>query len=141
MPADLELARGAVENGGYSVAFAAGGKIIARGTGGGIAPLLEALEGIDASLAGIAAADRVVGLAAALFLKSPQVGVVYGQIMSRGARAHLEAEGIDTVAGDLVPRIMNRDNTGACPMEKMAMGEDNPDVARERIRTLVRGDE
>ncbi len=83
----------------------------------GIAPLLEYLSNGE-SLKGAAAADRIIGKAAAMLLLSAGVTAVYGEVMSETALALLQEGGVSVRYDTLTPMIRNRTNTGPCPMEQ-----------------------
>ena len=109
----------------------------------GVAPLLVWLEeGIDA--AGFAAADRVVGNGAAFLYVLLGVSEVYGAVMSEAALHTLTRFGIGAEYGQLVDHIVNRTNTGYCPMEEAVRGIEDPESAREalvaRLAEMASGD-
>lgn len=128
---DLEMARGELLAGDDTVVIAAGGRVLARGGGGGLMPLLDALERVE-DRADLAVADRVVGLAAAHFL-ADRARAVYGGVMSSPARRRLERAGITVRVGEEVGAIQNRSGDGLCPLESIALEEDDPVTACRRI--------
>lgn len=82
----------------------------------GVGPLLRWLdEGIDA--AGCSAADKVVGRGAAFLYVLLGVKEVHALVMSEKAREVLVAYGIRAACDSCPPRILNRDQTGFCPIE------------------------
>lgn len=83
----------------------------------GIAPMLDYL-GAGVPLEGFAAADRIVGKAAAMLFVRAGVTRVYGEVMSRGGAEYLEAHGVGHSFGTLTDVIINRAGTGMCPMEQ-----------------------
>ena len=91
----------------------------------GIAPLLSLLDAGE-DLRGMAAADRIVGKAAAFLLLCGGVRAVYGEVMSRKARELLEHEGVLVRYGTLVDAIRNRADTDICPMERAVLALNDP---------------
>lgn len=86
----------------------------------GVAPLLALLDrGEDVS--GFAAADKVVGKAAAFLYLRLGVTAVHAAVMSKPAYDLLTAHSIDTTYDTLVPAIRNRAGDGYCPMEQVTL--------------------
>ena len=98
----------------------------------GVAPMVTFLrEGRD--LTGYAAADRVVGKAAAWLFIEAGIREVYAATLSAGGKALLETHGIPVQWDTLTAAIENRDKTGICPMEQAVAGIDDPQAAYEAI--------
>ncbi|WP_163232573.1 DUF1893 domain-containing protein [Bifidobacterium aerophilum] len=106
------------------------------GTGRGVRPLLQWLAD-GQRLDGFAAADRVVGKGAALLYARLGACAVYAQTMSEAGLAALRSNGIAAGYGTLVPRILNRDKTGLCPIERSVASIDDPADAEPAIRAAV----
>ena len=102
----------------------------------GVRPLLDLLEG-NASVAGFAAADKVVGKAAAYLYCILGIHSLYAGIISQPALAVLESRGIPVEYGTLVPGIRNRAGDGPCPMENAVLGIDDPQEALLAIRATL----
>ncbi|MBQ1428349.1 MAG: DUF1893 domain-containing protein, partial [Kiritimatiellae bacterium] len=49
----------------------------------------------------------------------------------------LKKHGVECDADQTVPRIMNRENTGGCPMDAAVLGDDNPASMVKKLRKLV----
>jgi len=116
-----------------------GGRIILRGDGPGIKPILDAIGVLGDDLIGSAVADRVIGKAAALFLAEAGVRWVFGELLSEHAQDHLERSGIHVEGERVVEHIANRSRDDLCPLERIAVENDDPAVARERIRAFICG--
>ena len=74
----------------------------------------------------MAAADHLIGRAAALLLLAAGVKAVYGEVMSEDAHRLLSDAGVRTEYGTLVPEILNRAGTDpaeALPVLRKAMQE------------------
>lgn len=129
---DLERAKRLLTAGDYTVAVCKG-EACHTDTRRGVAPLLGWLDG-GVSFAGFAAADRVVGKAAAFLYLRLGVTAVYGGVMSRPAYDLLTAHGIPAAYGALVPAIRNRAGNGYCPMEQVTLPHTDPAAAEAAIR-------
>lgn len=83
----------------------------------GIVPLLHWLDtGIDA--VGYAAADTIVGKAAAYLYVRLGVDYLYADVISHSGLVLCNAHGIQVEYGSLTECIRNRNHTGNCPMEE-----------------------
>lgn len=91
----------------------------------GVQPLLRPYEeGVRFN--GCAAADRVIGKAAACLYVLLEVERVYAGIVSRPAKEIFEKYGIELEYDMLFELIENRDRTGLCPMETAVINVTDP---------------
>ncbi len=126
---DLELAINRLA--GHTLVLCRDGDVIVSDERG-VAPMVGFLrEGRQ--LSGYSAADRVIGKAAAMLFVKAGVREVYAYIMSKSAVAVLTAHDVPFSYGKLTDRIMNRDNTGLCPMESTVSVTDDVDTGVEMI--------
>lgn len=131
MNKELERAKALLAEGGYTCVVCRGEETYTA-TERGVRPLLSWLnEG--AELAGGAAADRVVGKAAAFLYVLLGVKTVYAPIMSAPARDTLRSSGIEVIADSIVPAIRNRTDTGFCPMESAVWELTDPREAKAAL--------
>lgn len=99
----------------------------------GVKPLLEMIDaGTD--LSGYSAADRVVGRAAAFLYVKLRISEVYSYVLSRPAVEIFDRYRIPVSYEKLVDVIVNRTNTGLCPMESSVMDTNDPEEAEWKIR-------
>ncbi|MBN1480766.1 DUF1893 domain-containing protein [candidate division KSB1 bacterium] len=83
-------------------------------------PLFVCLLEKRDELVGATVVDKIVGRAAALLMTLGRVKEVFTPLASETAKHVLDAAEISLQAENIIPYIINRDNTGMCPMEKMA---------------------
>jgi len=117
-----------------AVVSADGAELILNGQG--LAPVIDLLRENPELLRGAAAADKVIGRAAAMLLAYGGVSSIWGDIMSRPALDFLRESNIEASYGTLVPVLMNRVGSGQCPMEAKAAALDS---AEEAYRAFVLG--
>ena len=99
----------------------------------GVAPLLALLDrGEDVS--GFAAADKVVGKAAAFLYLRLGVAAVHATVISVPAYDLLTAHGVAATYDTLVPAIRNRAGDGYCPMETVTLSLTDAVEAETAIR-------
>ena len=123
----LEKAKMLLTKTGSTCVFC-GNDVILTDNRRGVRPLLDLLEG-NASVKGFAAADKVVGKAAAYLYCILEIRTLYAGIISQPALEVLEERNISVEYGKLVPGIRNRSNDGPCPMENAVLHIDNPQDA------------
>ena len=99
----------------------------------GVAPLLALLDD-GAEVTGFAAADRVVGKAAAFLYLRLGVTAVYAQVISDSALALLTDHGVEVEVETVVPQIRNRAGDGYCPMETVCLPLADPVEAEQAVR-------
>lgn len=131
---DLETAVRALP--GHTLALCRDGAVLTSDRRG-VAPMVTFLrEGRN--LTGYAAADRVVGKAAAWLFIEAGIREVYAATLSAGGKALLETHGIPVQWDTLTAAIENRDKTGLCPMEQaVADAKDSADAFRRIRRRLA----
>lgn len=140
MTAAITRARALLGEGDYTVALCRG-DVTYTDTRRGVAPLLALLDaGTD--VAAFAAADKVVGKAAAFLYLRLGVGEVHAGVISTPAYDLLVSHGITTTYDTLVPAIRNRAGDGYCPMETVTLPLTDPIEAetaiRKRLAELIR---
>ncbi len=102
----------------------------------GISPMIEYLQK-NINLDGFSAADIIVGKAvAALFVKAG-IKEVYGEVMSLAAIELLTKHGITYHYKYLTEKIINRDNTGICPMEQTVKDCDDIEKCYHLLKNKV----
>lgn len=102
----------------------------------GVRPLLDLLAG-NTSVTGFAAADKVVGKAAAYLYCLLGIGSLYAGIISTPALEVLKHRNIPVEYDILVPGIRNRTGDGPCPMENAVLHIDDPEEALVAIQATL----
>ena len=92
----------------------------------GVNDLLQLLENEPQRLQGAVVADKMIGKAAAAIMVVGGVKRVYTNLISTQAREMLEKAGVQVSAIEEAEMILNRDQTGQCPMDKSLNDIDNP---------------
>lgn len=121
---DIEKAKEAL--GTHSIALCKNGKVITSDKRG-VAPLAEFIQG-GTDISGFSAADRVVGKAAAMLMIKAGIAEVFALTISESAEKPLKSHGVRFSFGTRAGRIMNRDKTGACPMETAVADTDDIEI-------------
>lgn len=107
----------------------------------GISPMLDYIAS-STDLKGFAAADKIIGKAAAMLFVKAGVKEVYGSVMSSSAAELLQKHNISCSWGTLTDKIINRKGDGVCPMEQTVAGINDLTEAYEallRRRNELRG--
>ncbi|MBQ2427241.1 MAG: DUF1893 domain-containing protein [Ruminococcus sp.] len=113
MITEMTYARQMLSIGGYKLVVCAKDSVHVSEESG-LASLLS-LVGEDTWI-GAAAADKVVGKAAAMLFVLLRVKSLYAEVITETAKAVLEAQGIECVYGTLVERLIDADGK-VCPSE------------------------
>lgn len=129
---DLVCAKALLGDGGYTVVLCRD-DVTHTDTRRGVAPLLALLDG-GVDVAGFAAADRVVGKAAAFLYLRLGVTAVHATVMSQPAYDLLTAHGVAATCDTPVPAIRNRAGDGFCPMETVTLPLTDVSEAETAIR-------
>lgn len=134
----LSRAKSLFESGGYTCVVVSGDSVYTSDKRG-VKPLMELVDGSD-NWRGAAAADKIVGRAAAFIYVYLGVSRVYAEVMSRAAIDILQANGIGVEYSILTDRIVNRRGDGICPMEEAVEGicdcKQAIDAIRQRLKKL-----
>lgn len=85
----------------------------------GVADLFRLLNDDPEILSGAFVADKVVGKGAAALMVVGGVRDVHADVISRPAVELLKYSDIEIAYGKCVPNIINRSNTGICPVEEL----------------------
>ncbi len=106
---------------------------------GGVAPLMQAIEGIGREeLAGSIVADKVIGRAAALLMAYFGAKEVYAGVLSEKAVPILDRFSIPYHFGSIVQEILNRDRSGTCRFELTVQDVEEPEEAYRRLTAKIR---
>ena len=129
---DVERAKALLTEGGYTVVLCHG-DATHTDTRRGVAPLLALLDRGE-NVRGYAAADKVVGKAAAFLYLRLGVAILHTTVISTSALDLLAAHGVTVTYDTLVPAIRNRAGDGYCPMETVTLPLTDPTEAEIAIR-------
>ena len=122
---DLQTAKNNLD--GHTICLCKDGKCIFSEKRG-IAPMMDFIaEAKD--LSGYSVADLVVGKAVALLFIKCKINGVFAKTLSESAKRVLELYGVDYEYETLTEKIINRDGTDICPMEKAVSGTDDIEEA------------
>ena len=106
----------------------------------GIAPMMGFIaEGID--LKGYSVADLIVGKAVAMLFVKCGIKSVYAKTLSKSGKKMLERHGIHCEYETLTERIINREGTDICPMERTVKDTDDIEegykLLKEKLRQMT----
>ncbi len=101
-------------------------------------PLFVCLRDRREDLKDAVVVDKIVGRAAALLCALGGVKTVITPLASETAKHVLEPANIELYAERTIPYIVNRDNTGMCPMEKMANTCTTPQEFYDKLSQIIK---
>lgn len=118
---DIDIAKRELE--GHSICLCRNGEFLTD-DGRGISPMMNFIaEGKD--LTGFSAADVIVGKAAAMLFVKAGIVCVHGKVMSAAGKDFLDSHDIPNTFDELTDKIINRQGTDICPMEKTVSSLDD----------------
>jgi len=123
---------------GLSIRVEKEDRIIFESTEPMLKPLLVCLQQHTAEMVAATVIDKIVGRAAAYLCVLANVQQVFTPLASLAAQEVLDQAGIPLQAQRLIPQIMNRDNSGPCPMEQMANGFSSAEAFYQALREKIK---
>ena len=136
MQNNLQAAKKLLDTGEYTCVLCKDSNVFTS-TERGVKPLIEWLDS-ENDFNGYAAADKVVGKAAAFLYVLLKVGSVYAKVISEPAADTLKQNGIPVAYEKLVKAIKNRKGDGFCPMEQAVRDAIRADKARLLIEQKLK---
>ena len=130
---DLQIAKGNLE--GHTISLCKDGQCLFSEKKG-IAPLMGFIaDGIN--LNGYSVADLVVGKAAALLMVKCKIKAVFAKTLSQSGEEVLKSHNIPYEFETLADKIINRDGTDICPMEKTVLITDDPEEGYVLLKNKI----
>jgi hypothetical protein len=130
---DLYFAKGRLTEAGLTLVVVKNLEVIFRSRKRGVNSFLEAIDQLGDRLEDASVADKVVGNAVALLCIYSHIRSVYGEILSRTAKAFLEENSVHVESGVIVNGILNADKTDFCPFERLVNEIRDPEVAYRKL--------
>ncbi len=134
---DLEFAKLKLIKEDLSLVIVKKGKVIFETKKQGISGFLQAIEKLDKNLVAASAADKIVGVAAAMLCVYAGVASVFALTVSEEGIRVLEDNNIACLFEKKVSNILNRDKNDVCPFEKLAISSRSPDEAYVKLKSLA----
>jgi hypothetical protein len=134
---DLELAKLKLIEDDLSLVIVKGGKVIFETKKQGISGFLQAIDKLDKNLVAASAADKIVGVAAAILCVYAGLASVFALTISEEGIRVLEDNNIAYLFEKKVSNILNRDKNDVCPFEKLAMDSGNSDEAYVNLKSFA----
>ena len=130
----LDLAKEKLLVNNHSLVVVKDYKVIHKSDEKGLAPILSCYQEDRSIFDGASIADKVIGKAAGLILIESNIKELYAELISDRAIEILDQANISYEYNKRVPEIRNRDNTGMCPMEELALDSSSADELVEKIK-------
>lgn len=132
---DLDKARQLFVQGEYSCVLVKG-DLVQTSRERGISALLKFIDN-ENDYTNYAAADKIVGKAAALLYSYMKVGTLYAKVIAEKALQVCNKNGIVTEYEIITPEILSRTGDGRCPMEKIVENIEDPSSAVETLKNAL----
>jgi hypothetical protein len=134
---DLEFAKLKLTEEDLSLVIVKKGKVIFETKKQGISGFLQAIEKLDKNLVKASAADKIVGVAAAMLCVYAGVDSVFALTISEEGIRVLENNNVECLFEKKVSNILNRSKNDVCPFEKLAISSRSPDEAYVKLKSLT----
>lgn len=95
----------------------------------GIAPIMKQIQDNPTYFHDCMIVDNVIGKAAAMLLCRSQVSYIHAHVMSEAAQRYLQQHALAYSFEQSCPYIINRTNTGMCPMEQCVRDIEDEEAA------------
>jgi len=133
---DLELAKLKLIEEDLSLVIVKRGEVIFETKKQGITGFLQAIEKQDKNLVAASAADKIVGVAAAMLCVYAGITSVFALTISEEGIRVLEDNNITYLSEKKVPNILNRNKNDVCPFEKLAMASGSSEEAYVKLKSF-----
>jgi len=133
---DLELAKLKLIEEDLSLVIVKRGEVIFETKKQGITGFLQAIEKQDKNLVAASAADKIVGVAAAMLCVYAGITSVFALTISEEGIMVLEDNNITYLSEKKVPNILNRNKNDVCPFEKLAMASGSSEEAYVKLKSF-----
>ena len=134
---DLELAKLKLMEEDLSLVIVKRGEVIFETKKQGISGFLQAIEKLDKNLVAASAADKIVGVAAAMLSVYAGVVSVFALTISEEGIRVLEDTNIAYLFEKKVSNILNHEKNDVCPFEKLAMDSGSSDEAYVKLKSFA----
>lgn len=134
---DIEIAKKYLEEENLAIAVVKDGGLIFKSHDKGIKPMYTLATKMAKLAKDSSIADKVIGRGAAILCDSLYVKEVYGKLISDNAIEVLKKSGIIFSYGNICDYIKNRDGTDLCPIEKIALKSEKPEILLNKIREFL----
>ena len=128
-----------IEKNGFSVSAYLNGERIFASLKAGLLPLAEFVvkqSKEPKNYKDLIIGDKIIGKAWALLILNLEPSFVYGGTISIKAKDLITNRGINLKYSELVPKILNKDKTDSCPMEKLVTDVESPEEALNIFKKL-----
>jgi hypothetical protein len=132
---DLELAKSKLIAEDLSLVIIKNGEVIFETRKKGITGFLEAIEKLNKNLLNASAADKIVGVAAAMLCVYVGLASVFAITISEEGKKVLRDNNIEYRFERTVPNILNHNKKNVCPFEKLAIISGDPKEAYLKLKS------
>jgi hypothetical protein len=126
-----------LEKSGLSIQIEKEGYIIFQSAEPMLKPLYLCLNEKREQMNGATVIDKIVGQAAAYLCYLGQVREIFTPLASQSAEQFLAEKKILLRAARIIPQIMNRNNDGPCPMERLAISCGSPESFYQELQKRI----
>lgn len=134
---DIELAKEIFLKEDMAIVAVKNGEVVFKSKDKGIKPIYTLAREMKEEAFGASIADKVIGKGAALLCGYLGIKEVYASLMSKGGQLVLENYKISYTMERSCSHIMNRDKTDYCPIEKLSLDTEDPEIFLSRVEEFL----
>ena len=135
---DIKIAKELLEKENYTLVVVKNGEVIFTSTDKGIKPMYTLVKTMEDDVKDASIADKVIGRGAALLSQYLKIKEVYAQLISKGAIEILEQNDIKYSFLNVCEAIKNRDHSGLCPIENIALDKTDSRIFLEELEKFFK---
>lgn len=135
---DIEIAKDILIKEGLAIVVVKNGEVVFKSRDRGIKPIYTLAKEMKEKAFGASIADRVIGKGAALLCGYLGIKEVYAGLMSELGQKILSSYNIPYTMEKFCSYIMNMDKTDYCPIEKLSLNTDDPEIFLSRVEEFFK---
>ncbi|NLV88162.1 MAG: DUF1893 domain-containing protein [Tissierellia bacterium] len=130
---DIEIAKNIFQKEDMAIVVVKNGVVVFKSKDRGIKPIYRLAKEMKEEAHGASIVDKVIGKGAALLCGYLGIKEVHGVLMSKEGQTILDRYKIPYTMDISCPYIMNRDKTDYCPIEKLSLDIEDPEIFLSRV--------
>lgn len=134
---DIEIAKEVFHKEDLAIVVVKQGEVVFKSKDKGIKPLYTLATKMKEEAFGGSVADKVIGKGAALLCGYLDIKEVYASLISEGGQIILNNYNIPYTMDKSCSYIMNRDKTDYCPIEKLSLDIEEPEIFLSRVEKFM----
>lgn len=134
---DIEIAKDIFHKENMAIVVVKNGEVVFKSKEKGIKPIYALAKKFKEEAFAASIADKVIGRGAAILCGYLGIKEVYADLMSVGGQTILSKYNIPYTMDKSCSYIMNRDKTDYCPIEKLSLDTEDPELFISKLEEFL----